>query len=360
MVGRGLVRSLVVVGSVMVCSSGLLAPSACTSVRATPPRVAIKLPARVTGANVRPVGDVRRGYGTDTARQTFERLQRLGVNTLGVLLEGRMRDLHDPNIRLPSSDDREATVRALSDAHDRGLATILIPHLYAEDGAWRGELAWEDQARAEAWWAAYEAFMVDAAELAARGGATVLSLGVELKALSKQRESYARMERVARHVRAVFPGQLTYSANWDEAEDVLWWNLVDLAGVNGYYPLTPDPARGAEEVARRLSRLALLADRPVLVLEVGYRASALSHVRPWEWPEQIDAATLDPEAQARAYAAMLAHWLEAPGVRGLLLWVVPTDPDDPASEPAHGFNPLNRPAEQVIRRAFLGEPESAS
>ena len=61
-----------------------------------------------------------------------------------------------------------------------------------------------------------------------------------------------------------------------------------------------------------------------------------------------------------AYAAMLAHWLEAPGVRGLLLWVVPTDPDDPASEPAHGFNPLNRPAEQVIRRAFLGEPESAS
>ena len=68
------------------------------------------------------------------------------------------------------------------------------------------------------------------------------------------------------------------------------------------------------------------------------------------------------------YSLELAHHADgpaagdpiAPGVRGLLLWVVPTDPDDPASEPAHGFNPLNRPAEQVIRRAFLGEPESAS
>ena len=53
-------------------------------------------------------------------------------------------------------------------------------------------------------------------------------------------------------------------------------------------------------------------------------------------------------------AAQRLHWLHADGVRGLMVWVVPTDPDDPASEPAHGFNPLNKPAEQVICRVFGG------
>ena len=48
----------------------------------------------------------------------------------------------------------------------------------------------------------------------------------------------------------------------------------------------------------------------------------------------------------------LTHWLAAPGVRGLMVWVIPTDPDDPASEPPHGFNPLNKPAEKVIGQVF--------
>ncbi len=73
-------------------------------------------------------------------------------------------------------------------------------------------------------------------------------------------------------------------------------------------------------------------------------------------PEQA----IDEAAQANAWAAVLTHWLPARGVRGLLVWVVPTDPDDPASEPRHGFNPLNKAAEQVIAKAFADAAGSGS
>ena len=38
-------------------------------------------------------------------------------------------------------------------------------------------------------------------------------------------------------LRTLYPGLLTYSANWDEAQDVLFWDQLDLIGINAFYPL---------------------------------------------------------------------------------------------------------------------------
>ena len=43
--------------------------------------------------------------------------------------------------------------------------------------------------------------------------------------------------RLASSVRQVFPGLLTYGANFDEFFDVSWWSSVDLLGINAYFPL---------------------------------------------------------------------------------------------------------------------------
>lgn len=343
----------------------LCVATGCTSARRReePQRTAVALPARVTGANLRAVGDRRRGYGTKKARETMERLRAMGVNTISILMEGRMRDLGDTEVRLPDADELDDLQAALRDANEMGFATVLIPHIYLDDGEWRGRIAFGagDVARRDAWWGSYGAFISAAADLAADCGATVLSIGVELKGLSGEADTRERMRSLRDAVRGGgYRGLTTYSANWDEAEGVAFWDLVDVAGVNGYYPLVPEPVRGAEAIARRLASLRQTSGKDVLVLEVGYRAGPLSHVRPWEWPEEVGNPEVDETAQALAWAAVLGHWLDAPGVRGLLLWVIPTDPDDPASEPQHGFNPLNRPAEEIIRKAFTGATRGAT
>lgn len=307
--------------------------------------------------NLRPVGDTRHGYGTRTARQTLQRLRQLGVNTIGFLVEGRMATLESDDIEGPTRAERDALLHGLIDANALGFATVLVPHLVLGDGQWRGLIrfdATDERARWERranWWRAYGRFIDQVTDIAATSGTTVLSLGVELKGLSADPGTRDEMDSIAKRARQTFDGLLTYNANWDEAEAVGFWDVVDVAGVNGYYPLLPEPERGAETIARRLAALGRQAKREVLVLEVGFRSSPLSHVRPWEWPSDVK-PIVDDQAQARALAAVLAHWLPVPEVRGVLIWVVPTDPDDPASEPRHGFNPMNKPAETVIQRAF--------
>ena len=348
-----------------VAPSSLLAPwsalaltltvASCRAPKAPTPAVQVRpLPERVTGANLRAVGDHRRGYGTAKARETMKRLQDLGVNTVSILMEGRMDNVEDLDVRTPDPEDLEDIRAALADAHQLGLATVLIPHLYLDDGAWRGRIRHPDPQRRDEWWASYTDFIVAAADLARDTGTSLLSIGVELKGMSQEVDTRTRMKQLCERIRQRgYKGKLTYNANWDEAENVRFWDLVDAVGVNGYYPLLPEPVRGAEKVALTLTKLHEQSQRPVLILEVGYRASPMSHVRPWEWPEAIDGSEVDEQAQSHAWAAILSYWLGARGVQGLLVWVIPTDPDDPASEPAHGFNPLNRSAEEVIRRAFL-------
>ncbi|MEO1228917.1 MAG: hypothetical protein AAFZ18_08435 [Myxococcota bacterium] len=345
---------LLLVASTARCSPASMGP------RETPPPEKRAFPAVVKGATLRAVGDDRRGYGTRTARQTMNRLRDLGVNTIGVLLQGRMTHGQSDEVMGASRGELAAVGEALDDARDLGFATVLVPHLYIDDGTWRGYVSFKDPKRAKRWWETYADFVGTAAALGEAHGASALSVGVELKAMSSDPLALVRMGTVVSRVREIYGGLLTYSANWDEAENVTFWSLVDLVGVNGYYPLVPTPERGAEQTARRLRALAESTGKEVLVVEVGYRSSPLSYVRPWEWPEQIE-AQVDEASQAKAWAAVLTHWLPAPGVRGLMAWVIPTDPDDPASEPRHGFNPLNKQAEQVLAEAFRKEsPTSAS
>ena len=41
-----------------------------------------------------------------------------------------------------------------------GLATVLVPHIYINDGSYRGEIRLDDPSHRSAWWASYFAFRV--------------------------------------------------------------------------------------------------------------------------------------------------------------------------------------------------------
>ena len=341
-------------GNIAVVLLGLVLVVSCRPGKApnVPPRTKIALPKVVTGANLRAVGDERRGYGTPKARETLSRLKSLNVNTVAILMEGYLENLESVDIEIPNRSHLARIEAALVDANRMGFSTILIPHLYLRDGGWRGHITMSDPQIRDRWWGSYTRFIEEAARISERSGATVLSLGVELKGMSAELDTRTRFRVLRQKVQKIYSGLLTYSANWDEAESVKFWDLVDIVGVNGYYPLVPDVERGSEAIAQRLHELHQSTRKQVLILEVGYRSGPMSHLKPWDWPEDVANKEVDEAAQAKNWAAILTNWLTTEGIRGLLVWVIPTDPDDPASEPPHGFNPLNKAAEQVLKRAF--------
>ncbi|MDX1501303.1 MAG: hypothetical protein R3325_02995 [Thermoanaerobaculia bacterium] len=170
----------------------------------------------------------------------------------------------------------------------------------------------------------------------------------------------ARLERgwreVVARVRREYPGPVTYAANFDQYEEVGFWDALDLIGINAYFPLLERITRERKPVdletlfAARWKRILGsidafrrqrgLPEHRVLFTEIGYVSRVHSTVQPWAatgfsvlpapegsrlvvWQEQ----SADPMERALAVRGLyLASREVAAGelLAGLLYWKLST------------------------------------
>jgi hypothetical protein len=187
-------------------------------------------------------------------------------------------------------------------------------------GEWRGTLG---PASRDRWFRSYGELLGDLAAVAAQTGATRLVVGSELSTLDSD---LARWRPLIERVRAIFPGRLVYSANWDHYPDAKLFDLVDEDGVVGYFSLRQGPRAPSTEAAlesawsRHKDRiLAWHADRPhpLVFTEMGYRSRLGSTVEPWD---ETPGGTPDLEEQGRAFAAFRRVWSGTPQLDGVYVW----------------------------------------
>ncbi|MFW6067929.1 MAG: glycoside hydrolase family 113 [Myxococcota bacterium] len=302
-----------------------------------------------------------RGYGTDYSARLLDELARMGVNWISITPFGRIWDLEDTRIAMdfeaPYDENRRAVRRMIRQAHARGMRVLVIPHLWVETGGWRGEI---DPGSPEGWrayQASYRDFVLAWARDAAAAGADAFSIGVECKSWSGRFGGF--WTRFIADVREVFPGLLTYSANWDEAEDVLFWEQLDVIGINAFYPLADHDGatyeeyrKGADRVADRLEAMAEAYAMPVAFVEVGYTTREDAAVEPWIWPDHMEDVTVDEHEQARALAAVFEAVLDEPWFAGFFVWRYYANLDDVSQEAIWGFSPHGKEAEPLLDRVF--------
>jgi hypothetical protein len=134
--------------------------------------------------------------------------------------------------RTPTDDEIRRTI-ALFKA--KGLQVLLKPHVDIQTGEWRGYIAPSD---VTAWFAGYTAFITHYADIAEASGASILCVGTELASLDGVPSYRANWSSVIAAVRMRYHGTLTYAANWDGYTPVTFWDLLDLAGIDAYFPLS--------------------------------------------------------------------------------------------------------------------------
>jgi sugar phosphate isomerase/epimerase len=318
----------------------------------------------IRGVTVGPIESSQwpgRGYGSAASAELLDELVRLGANWISITPFGRVWSLRSTEIatdfEAPYAQNQADVARMIEQAHARGLKVLLIPHLWVERGGWRGEI---DPGSAEGWQryqTSYRAFVLGWAELAARAGADAFSIGVECKSWSSR--FYPFWKSLIASVRSKFSGPLTYSANWDEAEQVAFWSELDLIGINAFYPLASHGSARYEEYlegARRardsVAKLANALEIPVVFVEVGYTTRRDAAVEPWLWPDDMRDVAYDEGEQARALAALLELFAPEPWFAGLFVWRYYASLDDVSQEDAWGFSPHAKQAERVLEQAF--------
>ena len=193
------------------------------------------------GVSLAMLNSVDGGYQAPAVDGQLERLAALGADAVSLMPFAYQRDPHRPGLvflnRSPESETDVGTVHAARRAHAHGFRVLWKPHLWISGRSWPGEVAMTDEADWDAWWASYRRFVLHHAFLAAWAHAELFSVGVELSA-TLGRE--AEWRRLIADVRRLYPGLVTYSANWgDDLERVKFWDALDLVGVDAYYPLAP-------------------------------------------------------------------------------------------------------------------------
>lgn len=320
----------------------------------------------IRGVTVGPIESAQqpgRGYGTAYSAALLDELVRLGVNSISITPFGRIWSLDSTTIRLdfeaPYEENRGAIARMIAQAKERGLRVLLIPHLWVETPGWRGEIDPGSPERWRAYQASYRRFALAWARDAQAFGADAFSIGVECKSWSGRFGDY--WTKLIAELRQTFHGPLTYSANWDEVENVLFWDQLDWIGVNAFYPLADRSgasdatyARGAARALDGLTTFASSIGKPAVLVEVGYTTRRDAAVQPWLWPDDMQNVTVDEQEQARALASIVAAAASRADVLGVFVWRYYSNLDDVSQEAGWGFSPHAKLAESALSLLFQG------
>jgi len=291
--------------------------------------------------------EVRRaGYGSDAAAVQLARIRALGANAVSIVPYGFTRAPDEPTVRYLGTDESDGRIlRTLEQARKLGMRTILKPQLWAPR-RFTGDITFDKPADFSRWWAGYRRWMLHHARVAALGRADVLVIGTELGGVTRHRDAWRSL---IRDVRRIYPGPLTYAANWaGDFETVPFWGDLDVLGLNMYYPLAaPGEVPRADsprvrELRTKLTAIARREGKPILFTEVGYAASSAAAAEPWK----EDHGPFDPAMQARCYEVVFEAFGREPWLAGLFWWKWPSHghgaPDDPS------FSPLDKPALAVL------------
>ncbi len=271
-----------------------------------------------------------RGYGGEATRASMDSLARLSVDALAIVPYTFMRDAHRP-AALPIPDRKggetdDAVIAAIAQTHRKGWRVLLKPQIWLRDG-WPGSIDFDTAEDWDAFHEYYHTWMMHYARLAAAHEVEALCIGTELTQATLRHPEFWR--KLITDVRAVYPGIVTYAANWgEEFEGITFWSELDALGLNGYYPLSPKPdptdaelLEGAQAWMRMADASAATADKPLWLTEIGYR----SVTQAWQNPHAgVDGRASDTLAQARCYAALFQAAAESEHLEGIFIWKWPS------------------------------------
>lgn len=243
---------------------------------------------------------------------------------------------------------------AVADARARGLGVTLVPFIMADSGEHR---QWFWPSDRDAWFQSYTDHVVQLARFAEAAGASEMLVGSELTFLYWDEAGW---RGTIAAVRSAFSGHLTISTLFWEYATIRFWDALDSVGVSGYFPLafwTLTRSPGSLERMWRFHKAHLTAfaravGKPLTLSEVGYPATEVAALMPWDyrWAER----RLDPQLQARCFEAFRRVWGREPLLRRFMIWGLGPPAEDQRLTGGKGFSPFGKPAEAEVR-ALLQE-----
>jgi hypothetical protein len=300
------------------------------------------------------------GQSQPVTAADFIKLKEAGVTWISQTPFGWQQSIHDTTIRFEKNTNRtpwwgESFVGIAATtqmAKKIGIKTILKPHLWLRQ-SWPGEVEMKSEAEWKVWFKNYEIFVLAYAYLADSSGIDILCIGTELQKTIHRPE----WKSIIKKVKQVYKGKLTYAANFNEFEQVTFWNDLDYIGIQAYFPLSKDSLPTSRELREgwqlpiaKIEALLKKSNKPVLFTEIGYKSTNNATMQPWLWPDYAITDNASNKTQALAYEIFFKEVWSKPWMAGVYFWK--WYPQIPKRSVAVDFTPQGKPAEQIMTTWF--------
>jgi len=300
-------------------------------------------------------------YDTFESKQSIENMHTTGANFVALVVtwymtNGASSSIWSNTSRTHSNDEIRQVIRAI---HQRGMRVLLKPHCDRMDGGYRGYI---DPSNKSAWFDSYKNFITNYAQIAEEESVEMFCVGVELDSMSVIAYSNNWVD-VINTVRNIYNGPIVYTANWDAYTDCCFWYHVDYAGIDAYFPLSPDNTPSINNLVSdwrncsvgwvsgrdwvsEISNWQAGHGKPVVFGEIGYSSRNNAAEDPW-----AAGGTYNAAAQSNSLEAAFEVWQSKSWFKGAFVWEWLTDPT------AGGIGdtdhtPMNKPGEKVIRKWY--------
>lgn len=284
----------------------------------------------------------------------------IGANWIAVIPYAYTRP-NEPHVHYNSArwqwwgERPEGCEKTVDLAKEQGLQVMLKPQVYVP-GSWTGSLDYSEEDW-EKWETTYEAYILPFAKMAAEKDVELFCVGTEFKIGAVKRAAFWRA--LIQKIRQVYHGKLVYAANWDEYEEVPFWQDLDYIGINAYFPLLNEktPSKKAlvdawSPIANRIKIFAEKHQRPVIFTEFGYLSVDGCAYQTWELEKKIHQLPINEQAQANALHALFETFWPQHYWAGGFLWKWFPNMAGHEGYPAKDYTPQGKIAEENLKHWY--------
>lgn len=245
--------------------------------------------------------------------------------------------------------------QAIQLAHESGLKVMLKPHLWVIGQGWAGDLEYKTDEQLELWKSSYATYLLHFAQVAHEQNVEMISIGTEIRQIVKTHDGYW-FDLISK-TRRVYPGPLTYSANWDNYENVPFWNELDYMGIDAYFPISESKTPTVEELIEKgtetKQKIKEFSDthlKKVLFTEFGFKSQ--DYCTSGHWKQDATSRNVNTQSQANAYEALFKLYWNEDWFAGGFAWKWHYKHKEAGGVSDPTFTPQNKLAEKILRNQY--------
>ncbi|MGB3467952.1 MAG: hypothetical protein WBA74_21885, partial [Cyclobacteriaceae bacterium] len=243
------------------------------------------------------------------------------------------------------------TVNIVQEAQKQGLQVMIKPHIWVGGQGWAGDFELSGEENWREWERQFDAYILTYAKLADSLDVEIFCMATEFRKVVQKRPQY--WQKLITKIRKVYSGQLTYAANWDNYQEVTFWDQLDFIGIDAYFPLVHEPTPSVDQLKKEWqtihSELRSLSEKhgkKILFTEYGYQSVDLGAGKHWEI--DLRSGPVNEEVQANAYEALYEVFWAEKWFAGGFLWKWYPNHQRAGGPDNKRFTPQNKLAEEVI------------